>query len=102
MLQDCGLGEFFPKDLKKLLMDYANRKNAWMPSAIFNQWLEEWDQKRIIGWNRDMESMTNNSLAHPNVCDELSNIKLTYIVSEYDWSNTTHGAGLHQTLGKVI
>lgn len=63
-------------DMKKLPVNYKANKNAWMTSAIFEEWLQTWNKiMRLSG--RSILLLVDNCSAHPKV--NLSNIRLEFL-----------------------
>lgn len=60
--------------VKKLPVRYFNSTNAWMTTAIFTEWLQEWDKCL----NRKILLLIDNCPAHPRDVT-LKNIKVVYL-----------------------
>jgi hypothetical protein len=61
------------KNVKKLPVEYAANKKAWISSDIFQQYISKWNNelRRIL-------LLVHNCPAHPHIQD-LSNIKLVFL-----------------------
>ena len=63
-------------DLNTLGVTWCANKKAWMTSAIFEQWLKEFDSK-MRRRNRNVILLLDNAPCHPEI--SLSNVKLLFL-----------------------
>jgi len=67
----------FPKDMKRVPVDWSHSKKAWMTSKIFEKYLRDWDAE-LGKTKRKILLLVDNCPAHPNV-KSLQNIKLVFL-----------------------
>ena len=68
----------FPKNHSLLPVTYRSSKKAWMTSSIFSEFLRSWDMKLRSEGERILV-LVDNAPSHPNIDNELSNIKLEFL-----------------------
>lgn len=64
-------------NLKSLPVSYYSNSNAWMTSAIFTNWLQEWN-KELADSNRKILLIVDNCTAHSPL-SQFTNISLTFL-----------------------
>ncbi|XP_055617640.1 tigger transposable element-derived protein 4-like [Toxorhynchites rutilus septentrionalis] len=65
------------KNIKNLPVIYKSNKNAWMVSALFEEWILNLDE-RMVSEGRRIILFIDNCPSHPNIQQKLRNCRLQY------------------------
>ncbi|XP_064422751.1 tigger transposable element-derived protein 6-like [Latimeria chalumnae] len=65
-------------NINQLLVMWCSNKKAWMTSAIFTEWITQFNRK-MCRQDRHVLLFLDNAPAHPHDLPELSNVKLVFL-----------------------